>query len=490
MPLRLLRKEKQDDGYYRFGGLPDTQRVDVNVREIEEDIIGREDVSVCGSRMEEQVAMKTLILAGGKGTRLGLTDVPKPLAPIGERTILEHQLDLLRRHGLTDVYILSGHLANVLFERIKDGSAYGLRVTHIVEPCPLGTAGSVALLKHLLQERFLVLYGDVMLDMDLERLIAFDRQEKAMATLVVHPNNHPDDSDLLEVDEDNTIVAFHPKPRLPDGYYHNLVNAGVYVLSPEIFPHIACGPSLDFGRDILPALLQSGQRLRAYRTTEYLGDMGTPERWQRVTDDYLSGRIARRNRRNKRPAIFLDRDGVLLRHVDNLSCVEDAELLPGVGAAVAAINASDYLAVVVTNQPMIAKGFLTPAGLRAIHKKMETLLGREHAYVDAIYYCPHHPDAGFVGEVRHLKGPCACRKPNPGMLLQAAQDWNIDLARSWMIGDSESDLIAGKRAGCTTVHLRGHGATSVWADHSTSNLLESVQSIFNGTFTPTQSVFI
>ena len=411
-----------------------------------------------------------------------MTDVPKPMARIGERTLLEHQFDLLRRHGLSDVFILSGHLAHVIFERIKDGSAYGLQVTHIVEPCPLGTAGSVALLKHFLHERFLVLYGDVMFDMDLERLIAFDRLENSAATLVVHPNNHPDDSDLVEMDEDGTIAAFHPKPRLPGGHYHNLVNAGAYILSPEVFPHIASGLSLDFGRDILPALLRSGKRLRGYRTSEYLSDMGTPERWRKVTDDYLSGRIARRNRRNERPAIFLDRDGVLLRHVDNLSRLEDVELLAGVGSAAAAINASDYLAVVVTNQPMIAKGFLTPVGLRAIHKKMETLLGREHAFVDAIYYCPHHPDAGFRGEVRHLKGPCACRKPNPGMLLQAAQEWNIDLPNSWMIGDRESDLIAGKRASCTTVHLRGDAPGSAWADHSAASLLESVHAILSGAF--------
>jgi mannose-1-phosphate guanylyltransferase / phosphomannomutase len=426
--------------------------------------------------------MKTLILAGGKGTRLGLTDVPKPMACIGEKSLLEHQLDLLRRHGLTDVYILSGYMANVIFERIKDGSAYGLRVTHVAEPCPLGTAGSVALLKHLLHERFLVLYGDIMLDMDLERLIAFDRSEDSMATLVVHPNNHPDDSDLVEIDENGTITAFYAKPRPPDGHYCNLVNAGVYILSPEVFRHIAYGRNLDFGRDILPELLGSGKALRGYRTTEYLRDMGTPERWRMAESDYLSGRIARQNRRNKRPAVFLDRDGVLLRHVDNLARVQDVELLPGVGSAVAAINASDYLAVVVTNQPMIAKGFLTREGLHSIHKKMETLLGREHAFVDAIYYCPHHPDAGFPGEVRHLKVPCACRKPNPGMLLKAAEEWNIDLARSWMIGDCDSDLIAGKRAGCTTVHLRSQGPASAWADYSALNLLQSIQSILDGTF--------
>jgi mannose-1-phosphate guanylyltransferase/phosphomannomutase len=415
---------------------------------------------------------------------LGLTDVPKPMACIGDRTLLEHQLELIRRHGLKDVYILSGHLAHAIFDHIRDGSDYGLRVTHFVEPRALGTAGSVALLKHLLRERFLVLYGDVMFDMDLERLIAFDRLEDSAATLVIHPNNHPEDSDLVEVDEDGTIVAFHSKPRPPGGDYQNLVNAGVYILSPEIFPYIACGPSLDFGRDILPALLRNGERLRGYRTTEYLSDIGTPERLRAVTRDFLSSRVARRNRRHKRPAIFLDRDGVLLRHVDNLSRLEDVQLLPGVASAVAAINGSDYLAVVVTNQPMLAKGFLTTAGLHAIHKKMETLLGREHAFLDALYYCPHHPDAGFPGEVRQLKGPCLCRKPNPGMLLQAAEQWNIDVSRSWMIGDCESDLIAGKRAGCTTVHLCAGGSASSWADHSAPSLLEGVNGILGGAYRP------
>lgn len=428
--------------------------------------------------------MKAVIIAGGKGTRLGLTDVPKPLAPIGDRTLLEHQLELLRRHGLKEVFLLSGHLAHVIYDRVRDGSAYGLRLTHVVEPRPLGTAGSVGLLRHLLRERFLVLYGDVLLDMDLERLLAFDRRQDSRATLVVHPNNHPDDSDLVEADEDGVLAAFHPKPRGAGGYYHNLVNAGVYILSPEIFADIPCGASLDFGRDILPAQLRNGQRLRGYRTAEYLRDMGTPQRWRLVTDDFLSGRVARWNRRHPRPAIFLDRDGVVIRDVDNLSRSEDVDLLPGVGAAVAAINRSDYLAVVVTNQPMLAKGFLTQAGLREIHKKMETLLGHEHAYLDALYYCPHHPDVGFPGEVRHLKGPCVCRKPNPGMLLRAAEEWNIDLSRSWMIGDRESDLIAGRRAGCAAVHVHAGGAASDWADYTVPSLLESIEGILGGAFRP------
>ena len=125
-------------------------------------------------------------------------------------------------------------------------------------------------------------------------------------------------------------------------------------------------------------------------------------------------------------------------------------MLDGVGEAVRKINLSGYLAIVATNQPVIARGEVTVEGLQEIHNKMETMLGKEGAYLDGIYYCPHHPDKGFDGEVKELKIVCECRKPKAGLLLQAAQDFNIDLSQSWMIGDSENDVLAGKNAGCKT----------------------------------------
>jgi mannose-1-phosphate guanylyltransferase / phosphomannomutase len=341
--------------------------------------------------------MQAVILAGGKGTRLGRSDIPKPLVRIGEQTLLEHQIAWLRRHGLDEIYVLTGHLAPAIFDHVRDGSGHGVRLTHAIEPYPLGTAGSVAMLKHLLRDRFLVVYGDVLLDMDLDRLLGFDRQNESLGTLVVHPNAHPYDSDLLETDEQDTIAAFHPKPRPAGAWYHNLVNAGVYVLRPEVVADVPFGQALDFGRDILPALVRAGGRLRAYRTTEYIQDVGTPDRLRRVTQDYLHGKVARLNRRHRRRAVFLDRDGVLVKYVDHLSRAEDLELLEGAAEAVAGLNGSEYLAVLVTNQPMIAKGFLTTAELRALHKKMETALGLEQAYLDALYYCPHHPARGSAG---------------------------------------------------------------------------------------------
>lgn len=167
-----------------------------------------------------------------------------------------------------------------------------------------------------------------------------------------------------------------------------------------------------------------------------------------------------RNLRNRQRAVFLDRDGTINRYVGFLRDIEEFELIPGAADAVRRINASGYLAVVVTNQPVIARGELSYAGLEEIHNKMETFLGLEGAYLDGIYFCPHHPHGGYEGEVKELKFDCGCRKPKPGMLLKAAADFNIDMGSSWMVGDGENDIQAGQAAGCRTALLVGEGTDS------------------------------
>ena len=153
-------------------------------------------------------------------------------------------------------------------------------------------------------------------------------------------------------------------------------------------------------------------------------------------------------RSQKQKAVFLDRDGTINKYVGFLTKPEDFELVPGVAEAIRMINNSGFLTIVVSNQPVIARGDCSFEELQIIHNKMETLLGNEGAFVDAIYYCPHHPDKGFEGERPDYKFECSCRKPMPGLLLQAAKDWNIDLSQSYMIGDSERDVKAGEAAKC------------------------------------------
>ena len=207
---------------------------------------------------------------------------------------------------------------------------------------------------------------------------------------------------------------------------------------------------IDLDRMLLKPLAGTG-KMFYYDSPEYVKDMGTPQRYQSVCDDYRTGIVRAKNLSSQQKAIFLDRDGTINRYVGFLREMDEFELLPGVVEAIRKINQSQYLAIVVTNQPVIARGEVTKEQLDGIHQKMETLLGEGGAYIDALYYCPHHPDKGFEGEIPELKIDCDCRKPKPGMLLQAASDYNIDLSQSWMIGDSENDRKAGENAGCQTL---------------------------------------
>jgi D,D-heptose 1,7-bisphosphate phosphatase len=424
--------------------------------------------------------MQVVILAGGKGTRMGdLTrHVPKPMVRLAGKPILEHQIELARRYGCADVLLLTGHLGEVIEAYFGDGSDRGISICYHREAAPLGTAGALKEIENQLDDDFLVFYGDTIMDVDLDALMRFHLEGRASATLAVHPNDHPQDSDLLELGDDRRVVAFHAKPHATDRYFGNCANAALYRMSRSLLRHVEKGRCADLGKDIFPRAVASGETLLGYLTAEYIKDIGTPERLQEVERDVLSGKVARLNRSNPRAAVFLDRDGVLNVERDHILKADDLELLPGAAEAIRRINRSEYLAVLTTNQPAIAKGWLSEAELRRIHGKLETLLGADGAFLDRIYYCPHHPEKGFEGERPDYKIPCNCRKPAPGMIFAAREEMNIDLARSWMIGDRTADIAAGARAGCRTILVEtgyggGDGRYAVQPDFQCQNLTEA-----------------
>ena len=411
--------------------------------------------------------MRVVIMAGGKGTRIASmkSDVPKPMIPIAGKPILEWQIDCLRNQGLKEIVLVIGYLGDVIKDYFDVGSRFGVNISYFVEDQPLGTAG--ALFKMNLIEDFLLLCGDVILDVDFKRFIEFHRSHKAWASLMAHPNGHPYDSSLL-------VTEVLP-PQVPGGnpvdthrvvrwmnkederlYYKNRVNAGIEIISPELLSetmkhyvprHPETPDKIDLDRDVLKPGISSG-RIFAYDTPEYIKDMGTPDRYYEVEKDIQSGKVKARNLSQKQKAIFMDRDGVINKHIGFLRKSEEFELILGVAEAIKAINKSGYLAIAVTNQPVIARGECTWDELQQIHDKMETLLGKEGAFLDGIYICPHHKDKGFEGERPEYKFDCDCRKPKPCLLLQAAHDFNIDLSQSYMIGDSPTDIEAGQNAGC------------------------------------------
>lgn len=408
--------------------------------------------------------MKVVIMAGGKGTRIASvkSDVPKPMIPIYGKPILEWQIENLKACGLTDITLVIGYLGDVIESHFGDGSKFGVNINYFIEESPLGTAGALFKMPKL-KEDFLLMCGDVILDVDFNRFIEFHKQNRAWASLMAHPNGHPYDSSLLvteilppqekggnPVDTHRVIKWMNKEDER--FYYKNRVNAGIEIISPQLLReamkhfvprHPETPEKIDLDRDVLKPCISSG-RIFAYDTPEYIKDMGTPDRYYEVEKDIKNGKVKARNLSQRQKAIFLDRDGTINKYIGFLTKPEQFELLPGAADAIKMINKSGYLAIVVTNQPIIARGDCTWDELLQIHDKMETELGKNGAFLDAIYICPHHPDKGFEGERPDYKFNCDCRKPKPGLLLQAAKDYNIDLLQSYMVGDSERDTSAGE----------------------------------------------
>lgn len=418
--------------------------------------------------------MKVAIMAGGKGTRIAAVnaDVPKPMIMICGKPILQHQIECLAKQGLKDILLMIGHLGYQIEEYFGDGSEYGVKISYIKEDVPLGTAGALYYLKSVVTEDFLLINGDIIFDVDIQRFAQAHAENSGLATIFTHPNSHPYDSGVIVADESGNVSRWLTKEeeRL---WYKNRVNAGLHMLSPKILEQFTEPKKTDLDRDILKPLI-SLKRLFVYDSPEYVKDMGTPERYYAVMRDIESGMVEQRNLSKKQKAIFLDRDGTINQYVGFLTDIDDMKLIDGVAEAIRRINESGYLAIVVTNQPVIARGEVSFDELEEIHNKMETLLGNEGAYVDDIFYCPHHPHKGYVGEREEYKIDCECRKPKPGMLLQAAEKYNIDLQNSWMIGDGENDIEAGRNAGCKVAYV---GEKTVENIPSYKSLLECINSI-------------
>lgn len=404
--------------------------------------------------------MKVVIMAGGKGTRISsvASDIPKPMIKVEGKPVLEHEIECLKNQGFTDFILTVSYLGNIIMDYFGDGSKvspvtgkpFGVHIEYFFEKEPLGNAGALFQLKDKLTEDFLLLNADAIFDVNFKRMVEYHKKQGGLVTLFTHPNNHPYDSGLIIADENLAVLSWLAKEDVRPQYYRNRVNAGLHVISPKVLNTDITTKKIDLDRQILKPLSGTG-KMFVYDSPEYVKDMGTPERYESVCKDFQEGIVRAKNLQNKQKAVFIDRDGTLNRYVGFLRNIEEFELLPGVERAVRKINESGYLAIVVTNQPVIARGEMTFGELQEIHNKMETLLGYEGAYLDGVYYCPHHPDSGYEGEIPELKFECECRKPKPGMLVQAAKDFNIDLSKSWMVGDSENDVLAGKAAGTKTV---------------------------------------
>jgi D,D-heptose 1,7-bisphosphate phosphatase len=385
---------------------------------------------------------QAVILAGGKGTRLGKLTlrVPKPMVEIAGRPVLQHQIEFLKKSGIRKIWVLTGYLSEVI-ENFCSSGKWGIEVVCVKTPENFSNSQRLLGLRKTLKEDFFLIYGDVVVNFDFRRLESFHlKGDKKLVTLIAHPNGHPFDSDLLEADSGGKLLGFFPKPHKKGSFHSNLVNAGAYVVSPRIFDWLDKKFEWDFANKFLPWLLKKQGALYSYRSSEYFKDMGTPERLSEVRRDFQKGKIERMSLKHPRPAVFLDRDGVINEEVDQLKEIKQLRVYDFAGPAIRRFHQLGFLVILVTNQPQIARGYITEKYLSLIHKKLETSLGEENAFLDGIYFCPHHPLDRFMPKgLPAYAINCACRKPKTGMLRQAVKDFNVDLKKSFMVGDSNRD---------------------------------------------------
>ena len=427
-----------------------------------------------------------VIMAGGKGSRLlSITndEIPKPMVPVDGKPLLEYQVEKLKTYGIKKIVMIVGHLGEKIVDHFKDGKDFGVEIDYIFEKEPLGTAGAFYYLKDKIDAKdFMLVFGDVFFDIDFYRMEDFHFKNSALTTLLAHPNGHPYDSDLIQTDDNGKVIGFDSKHNVRDYWYDNMVNAGMYIINKRLLDLVKEPVKTDFEKDILANQVKLGASIYAYHTPEYVKDVGTVDRINATVEELKSGLIQSKNLKNKQRAIFLDRDGTMNVSKGFISKADDLELIPGTIDAIKAINKSGALAIVITNQPVIARGECSFEELHNIHNKLKTLLGEKGAFVDDIFYCPHHPDKGFEGEVPELKFDCECRKPKTGMIEEAVKKYNIDLSKSYMVGDSTMDLETARNAGIKSVLVNtgfagNDGKYDRSCDIEADNLFDAVEKI-------------
>jgi D-glycero-D-manno-heptose 1,7-bisphosphate phosphatase len=368
---------------------------------------------------------QAVILAGGRGTRLGtLTDTrPKPMLEVHGRPFLEYLVEMLREQGFSDVLLLLGYLAPVIQNHFGNGSRFGVRISYSITAPEDLTTHRMLVARDQLDDLFLLMYCDNYWPMQFDRLWDQYVKSGALALTTVYSNKDRYTKDSVKVGADGFMEIFD-RSRTTPGLQG--VEISYAILRLDLLDRLP-NPNLLIEEALYPQLTRERQ-LAAHVTDHRYYSVGSPQRLP-LTEEFLA----------RKPAVILDRDGVLNRRPPRGEYVRHAgefEWLPGSLEALRLFHEAGYRIIVASNQAGVARGQLTTDSLETIHDRARTEAQRAGGAIDAIYYCPHDWDDG-----------CECRKPKPGLLFQAQRDFSLDLTRTHFLGDDERDLQAAEAAG-------------------------------------------
>jgi histidinol-phosphate phosphatase family protein len=377
---------------------------------------------------------QAVILAGGRGTRLlPLTETcPKPMVEIAGRPFIEHTIEMLREQGIDRVLLLLGHLADVVIDHLGDGSRLGVTIEYSVTGPDDLTSHRLQVAAPLIDDVFLLLYCDNYWPMQMDEMWAQFVASGAEAQLTVYANDDGYSRSNIAIDKQGMVQVYDPSRSAPD---LEGVEIGYALLRKEVVLDLLPEEQVLFERAVYPALVERGA-LGGFVTGHRYYSVGSHERLP-LTEAFLA----------RRPAIILDRDGVLNERPPRAQYVTSPEglrWLPGSLEALRLLHEAGYLVCVVTNQAGIGRGVMSADDLEAVHSRLLADAGAAGGHIDAIYHCPHDWDDG-----------CSCRKPRPGMLFAAQRDHHLDLSRTYFIGDDERDAEAALAAGCPSALVGG-----------------------------------
>ena len=386
--------------------------------------------------------VKAILLGAGLGTRLRpLTNqVTKCLVPIAGRPLLDYWVEQIAATGVNEALINTHHLAEQVREYIEAINAQsGLQLLESYEPKLLGSAGTIAANPNFADgaDEIIIIYADNFSDVNVRDMLAFHRQHDNPITMLLFHAPNPQACGIAELDAEGRITGFEEKPQQP---VSDLANAGVYIFDAQVYKQIAEMNLFDLGYDILPQFIS---KMHGWVWEGYHRDIGTYETYLQAQRDAVEHNKRAGKFSGFQPAVFLDRDGTLIEQVHYLSRPDQIKLVPGAAEAIKKLRKAGFACILITNQSPIGQGIITENDLKEIHQILSEQLAQHDTKLDGFYHCPAVPQIKDRTLIEHYD-----RKPGPGMLFKAAADMNIDLTRSWMIGDMISDILAGYHAHC------------------------------------------